>query len=398
MDKKKQIQKRLEEKRILKGKTTIKKSETYDDPKIVLEIPMAKIKGLNDHDNKIEGELKELYIQLQKMYDTVDKALEKENVNNDKLIEVNNSLVRLQSMLLDKGLRIKNVESLEAATKAAVDNLKDIKVPENLTIKNMPNWLASEKSLDQVNKNLAEISSQMAGLETTPQGQKAEDYVPFRRVVAEGQRLRFDDFIPGSGGGAGGTSTNPSTSLTGSAAPASATYVGLVNTSGNLTGLSAGGNFVDASTLSAQLANGTYVYNGTNWDRSRGTAADGTQVFIKGTATDNGLIAFKLVTAATTNPTSVKASAGKVYLLDMFNSDTVGYWVKMYNKASAPTVGTDVPVASRFVPAGGGAVIATAEGIPFTTGIAFGTTLNATDSDTTVVTTANKLVINIRYV
>ena len=96
MDKKKQIQKRLEEKRILKGKTTIKKSETYDDPKIVLEIPMAKIKGLDAHDNKIEGELKELYIQLQKMYDTVDKALEKENVNNDKLIEVNNSLVRLQ--------------------------------------------------------------------------------------------------------------------------------------------------------------------------------------------------------------------------------------------------------------------------------------------------------------
>jgi hypothetical protein len=50
------------------------------------------------------------------------------------------------------------------------------------------------------------------------------------------------------------------------------------------------------------------------------------------------------------------------------------------------------------VPAGGGAVIATAEGIPFTTGIAFGTTLNATDSDTTVVTTANRLVINIRYI
>jgi hypothetical protein len=330
MDKKKQIQKRLEEKRILKTKTTVKSAKNYDDPKIVLEIPMAKIKGLNDHDNKIEGELKELYIQLQKMYDTVDKALEKENVNNDKLIEVNNSLVRLQSMLLDKGLRIKNVESLEAATKAAVDNLKDIKVPENLTIKNMPNWLASEKSLDQVNKNLAEISSQMAGLETTPQGQKAEDYVPFRRVVAEGQRLRFDDFIPGSGGGGGGST-------------------------------------IDTVTLLP-------------------------------TETDNGLLAFKLVTAATTNPTSVKASAGKVYLLDMFNSDTVGYWVKMYNKASAPTVGTDVPVASRFVPAGGGAVIATAEGIPFTTGIAFGTTLNATDADTTVVTTANKLVINIRYI
>jgi hypothetical protein len=121
-------------------------------------------------------------------------------------------------------------------------------------------------------------------------------------------------------------------------------------------------------------------------------------ILVLPTATDNGLLSYKLITAATTNATNVKASAGKVYLLDMFNSDTVGYWVKMYNKASAPTVGTDVPVATRFVPAGGGAVIATAEGIPFTTGIAFGTTLNATDSDTTVVTTANKLVINIRYI
>lgn len=206
MDKKQQIQKRLEEKRILKTKTAAELEKNYDDDKIVVEIPMARIKGINAQNNIIDGELKDLYIQLQKMHDTVGKALDKKDDNNEKLIAVNNSLVQLQTLLLDKGLKIKDVQNLEGTIKTAFDNLKDIKIPENLTIKNMPNWLASEKSLDQVNKNLAEISSQMAGLETTPQGQKADDYVPFRRVVAEGQRLRFDDSIPNSGGGGAGGS------------------------------------------------------------------------------------------------------------------------------------------------------------------------------------------------
>lgn len=121
-------------------------------------------------------------------------------------------------------------------------------------------------------------------------------------------------------------------------------------------------------------------------------------VVVTPTATDNSLTASKVVCAASTNATSVKASAGKIYRIDAFNSDTVGYWVKFYNKASAPTVGTDVPVATKYVPAGGGFVLQSTTGIPYTTGIAIATTLLATDADTTVVTNANKLVINLRYI
>jgi hypothetical protein len=146
------------------------------------------------------------------------------------------------------------------------------------------------------------------------------------------------------------------------------------------------------------IINRNTVYNGTSWDRQYGTATDGAQVYVKGTATDNGLLASKVICAASTNATSVKASAGKIYRVDAFNSDTVGYWVKFYNKASAPTVGTDVPVATKYVPAGGGFVIESTVGIPYTTGIALAATVNATDADTTAVTTANKLVINLRYV
>jgi len=38
------------------------------------------------------------------------------------------------------------------------------------------------------------------------------------------------------------------------------------------------------------------------------------------------------------------------------------------------------------------------DGMYFGTGIALATTLNATDADATVVTTANKLVINYEYI
>jgi len=116
------------------------------------------------------------------------------------------------------------------------------------------------------------------------------------------------------------------------------------------------------------------------------------------TSTDNSLLASKTICAASTNATSIKGSAGKIYRIDAFNSDTVGYWIKFYNKASAPTVGTDTPVATKYVPPGGGFVIESTVGIPYTTGIAIAATLLATDADTTAVTNANKLVINLRYI
>lgn len=117
------------------------------------------------------------------------------------------------------------------------------------------------------------------------------------------------------------------------------------------------------------------------------------------TTVTNGLTTGKLICAASTNATSIKASAGKLYKLNMSNSDTVGYWVKLYNKASSPSVGTDVPRDTIFVPAGGGNNIPIGvNGLYFGTGIALAATLNATDADATVVTTANKLVINYEYI
>jgi len=108
----------------------------------------------------------------------------------------------------------------------------------------------------------------------------------------------------------------------------------------------------------------------------------------------------KLVSAATTNATSVKASAGTLYSLSVGNTNASARYVKFYNKASAPTVGSDTPVQVFTIPggtAGGGREVQIPVcGIAFSTGIAFATTTGAADSDTGAVA-ANEIVVSYSY-
>jgi hypothetical protein len=87
--------------------------------------------------------------------------------------------------------------------------------------------------------------------------------------------------------------------------------------------------------------------------------------------------------AATTNATSTKASAGTVWSVFASNINAAVRYLKLYNKASAPTVGTDVPVMIIPIPAGGFVQIGPgSNGIRFATGIAWALTSGAADSDT----------------
>lgn len=100
----------------------------------------------------------------------------------------------------------------------------------------------------------------------------------------------------------------------------------------------------------------------------------------------NASSAFSTNTAATTNATSVKASAG--YLQEVTVSNTSGaiVYFKVYNKASAPTVGTDIPLltipvaASSTVSSGFGSA-----GKRFTTGLAWAITGAIAATDTSAV-------------
>jgi len=109
-----------------------------------------------------------------------------------------------------------------------------------------------------------------------------------------------------------------------------------------------------------------------------------------------GLVA-TLNSAATTNATSLKATAGNVFVVAASNVSASGRFVKFYNKATAPTVGTDVPV--LVVPVAANSTVAIEFGIlgmRFATGIAYAITGAIADADTTAVG-AGEVKLHITY-
>ena len=120
---------------------------------------------------------------------------------------------------------------------------------------------------------------------------------------------------------------------------------------------------------------------------------------VSGTVTANGgTIAtptvISLSSAATTNATSSKNAAGTLYSINASNTGAAAAFLKLYNKASAPTVGTDVPVLTITVPPGDCRMLEFGPlGFRFALGIAFAITNLAADSDTTAVALAQVKVI-----
>jgi len=116
--------------------------------------------------------------------------------------------------------------------------------------------------------------------------------------------------------------------------------------------------------------------------------------------TSGGLSVGRVISAATTNATSIKASAGQLYSFQAFNNTATIAYLKVYNKASAPTVGTDTPIITMGIPANTSGAGFTQDtggmGIAFSTGIAIAITGGITDADTTA-TAANAVVVNLFY-
>lgn len=115
--------------------------------------------------------------------------------------------------------------------------------------------------------------------------------------------------------------------------------------------------------------------------------------------TNGGAIPYMLISAASTNATSLKASAGQIYTIAAMNLNASPRYLKLYNKASAPTVGTDTPLQVYMIPgntAGSGLTLSVPVGMEFGTGIAFAITTGIATSDTGAVA-ASEIVININY-
>jgi len=102
--------------------------------------------------------------------------------------------------------------------------------------------------------------------------------------------------------------------------------------------------------------------------------------------------AYGLISAATTNGQSVKNAAGNLMEASLFNVTAATIYLKFYNKASGPTVGTDVPILTVPVAAG---ALWSAEygrfGKRFTTGLAIAITAGAAATDTAAVAVGAQL-------
>lgn len=202
-----------------------------------------------------------------------------------------------------------------------------------------------------------------------------------------------------TGGGSGGTS-----STFGSAFPTTGTAIGLTNGT-NMVGWSATTNYGTAPSAIAVPAVNAYITNAnangqTTMSASAPVVIASNQSAIPtttATATTGGTSTTVLIAANTTNATSLKTSAGTLYGIQVFNNSTTIGYLKLYNKASSPTVGTDTPIKVIMIPVSSGVVVTIPEqGVAFSTGIAYAVTGGIANSDTTVVA-ASAFIINIDY-
>ncbi len=120
-------------------------------------------------------------------------------------------------------------------------------------------------------------------------------------------------------------------------------------------------------------------------------------------ATTGGASMYHLPSSAnTTNATNVKNAAGTVYGLEAFNTSSATKYLKLYDKSSAPSVGSDTPVKTIAIPptsggALGGVVRSYPAGLAFAAGISYALTGLPADNDTTALASGDVVGLGIDY-
>lgn len=143
-------------------------------------------------------------------------------------------------------------------------------------------------------------------------------------------------------------------------------------------------------------------------DRSGPYSLDGNcNAILLGSATGNGSVGVSsgaggmsvvnrlASAAASTNPTLVKNTTGRVYKITGYNAAASIRWLHFYNVTSAPTAGTTTVFFSLPLPPGAYSFDAADLGYSFSNGIAFSITTGAADSDATALTAGDILQQNV---
>lgn len=101
--------------------------------------------------------------------------------------------------------------------------------------------------------------------------------------------------------------------------------------------------------------------------------------------------------AASTNATVAKARRGFLFGVLGHNAAAAVRYLKIYDKATAPTVGTDIPVLTIALPASTAFSLSIGNGLAFRNGISFALTVGAADADTAALTLGDVLGLNLIY-
>lgn len=141
------------------------------------------------------------------------------------------------------------------------------------------------------------------------------------------------------------------------------------------------------------------VANTPNVTVAAGSASIGLVGLQAPVTTANGILKHKLIAAATTNAT-VLTGLRKLMSGHVKNVAATTKFLKLYDKATAPTVGTDAPIWTIPIAAGETLYIADLVGVyglTFVLGLAYALTGAVADSDTTALA-AGDVIVNLGYV
>lgn len=120
---------------------------------------------------------------------------------------------------------------------------------------------------------------------------------------------------------------------------------------------------------------------------------------VPSTITSSSTKAFRLISTTTTNAVVVKNTQGNLYTIVAIGLTEDVRFLKFYDKATAPTVGTDEPVLTIPVPTnlqGAGVVIPLSFGLGFSNGIALALTSGSSDGDTGAIGSGD-VILNLTY-
>lgn len=116
---------------------------------------------------------------------------------------------------------------------------------------------------------------------------------------------------------------------------------------------------------------------------------------ITASSTSPGGSVYTVNSAASTNAAVVKSAAGNIYSITAMNASAATKYVRFYNKATTPTVGTDIPIVVVAIPATSSKEFNYTPAVRFGTGIGVSITGGAAAADATAVAAGDvQLLVN----